>query len=184
MTMLAKQSNELQSFVQENGLDKRSMKWQKLDAEETSTSITFPKLTEDEIRELAIGVYQLKTAKSYSSEHFTDDGSFEVLVSNEIPNIISARIQSRHVSSKKYSLSVKYDTSILSWYCTCKNGARVVGMCGHIACVIWFLSYARHQKEEVREFGVRDWTELVEDAARTVDFSDSEDEVLVENQEE
>ncbi|XP_061196609.1 uncharacterized protein LOC133204881 [Saccostrea echinata] len=184
MTMLAKQSNELQSFVQENGLDKRSMKWQKLDAEETSTCITFPKLTEDEIRELTIGVYQLKTAKSYSSEHFTDDGSFEVLVSNEIPNIISARIQSRHVSSKKYSLWVKYDTSILSWYCTCKNGARVVGMCGHIACVIWFLSYARHQKEEVREFGVRDWTELVEDAARTVDFSDSEDEVLVENQEE
>ena len=49
------------------------MKWNSLDAAAECT-LQFPKLTEDELRNLTIGVYQLKTAKSYSSEHFTTDG--------------------------------------------------------------------------------------------------------------
>ena len=152
------------------GLDKkRCMKWNSLDAADECT-LQFPKLTEDEIRNLTIGVYQLKTAKSYSSEHFTSDGLFEVLISDEIPDIVCAKIQSRHISAKKYLLWVKYnDVTITSWYCCCKNGARVVGMCGHIACIVWFLSYGRHHPESIS--GVRDWTSTVEDAAREIDFS-------------
>lgn len=47
----------------------------------------FPSLAEEHIRELIIGVYQLKTAKSYAAE-------FEILVSNEVPNIGCSKIQS------------------------------------------------------------------------------------------
>ena len=52
--------------------------------------------------------------------------------------------------------------------------ARVVGMCGHIACIVWFLSYGRHHLESIS--GVRDWTSTVEDAAREIDFSDSDED--------
>lgn len=125
------------------GLDKRSMKWTSIDADSNIVK-DFPRLAEEDIRELTIGVYQLKTAKSYAAEHLTDDGMFEILVSNHVPNIVCAKIQSRHTSFKKYSLWIKYCETIVSWYCTCKNGARVVGMCGHISCIIWYLAFARH----------------------------------------
>ena len=96
------------------GLDKRCMKWNSLDAAGERT-LQFPKLTEDEIRNLTIGVYQLKTAKSYSSEHFTTDGLIEVLISDKILDIVCAKIQSRHISAKKYLLWVKYnDVTITS----------------------------------------------------------------------
>ncbi|XP_056019713.1 uncharacterized protein LOC125672361 [Ostrea edulis] len=182
MTALAKQSNDLQEFVQKYGLDKRSMKWVKLDAA-SDDNMPFQKLSEEEIRDLTIGVYQLKTAKSYSAEHFTEQGLFEVLVSDGISNIISAKIQSRQISAKKYALWVKYnDVTISAWYCSCKNGARVVGMCGHIACIVWYLSFGRYQRSIS---GVRDWTDTVEDAAREVDFPDSDsDDDCVSNQEE
>ena len=86
------------------------MKWISLDAADECT-LQFPKLTEDEIRNMTIGVYQLKTAKSYSSEHFTTDGLFEVLISDEIPDIVCVKIQSQHIIAKKYLLWVKYNHS-------------------------------------------------------------------------
>ena len=35
----------------------------------------------------------------------------------------------------------------LNWYCTCKAGARVFGMCAHITSVLWFVGYARNNPE-------------------------------------
>ena len=57
---------------------------------------------------------------------------------------------------------------LLHKWCTC---CRV---CGHIACIVWFLSYGRYHPESI--FGVRDWTSTVEDAAREIDFSDSDED--------
>lgn len=37
------------------------------------------------------------------------------------------------------------DSTVLSYYCTCKAGARTLGTCAHVASVLWFLGYARHQ---------------------------------------
>lgn len=39
-------------------------------------------------------------AKSYAAEHLTDDGMFEILVSNKVPNIVYAKIQNRQTSKK------------------------------------------------------------------------------------
>ena len=54
-------------------------------------------------------------------------------------------------------------------------GTRVVSMCGHISCIVWYLRYERHQ-ESVK--GVRNLTTALEDASDTpevIDDSDSND---------
>ena len=39
---------------------------------------------------------------------------------------------------------------IIDWYCTCKIvGTRVVSCCAHIASVLWFLDYDRHQNNTI-----------------------------------
>jgi hypothetical protein len=39
---------------------------------------------------------------------------------------------------------------IIDWYCTCKIvGTRVVSCCAHIASVLWFLGYVRHQNNTI-----------------------------------
>ncbi|CAF1143881.1 unnamed protein product, partial [Didymodactylos carnosus] len=40
----------------------------------STTVPDFPKLTEDNLREITLGVFQLKQARSYTIEHITDDG--------------------------------------------------------------------------------------------------------------
>ena len=35
----------------------------------------------------------------------------------------------------------------MNWYCTCKAGARILGMCAHITSVIWFLGVGRHNNQ-------------------------------------
>lgn len=34
---------------------------------------------------------------------------------------------------------------IQSYYCTCKSDARTLGSCAHVASVLSFLGFARHQ---------------------------------------
>ncbi|XP_065935231.1 uncharacterized protein [Magallana gigas] len=53
MQYLSKQVNSLKAFVEEHALDKRSSCW-----EVSSDSLNFPKLDEEEIRNLTCGVYQ------------------------------------------------------------------------------------------------------------------------------
>lgn len=109
----------------------------------------FPKLSDSQLRDLTLGVYQLKQAKSYTQEHVSSEGNYEFTVHKEEPGLIRVRIQSRHSSSKSYLLWVSYNTDqdedcITGWYCQCKAGARTVGCCAHIASVLWYLGYQRH----------------------------------------
>ncbi|XP_061193736.1 uncharacterized protein LOC133201962 [Saccostrea echinata] len=171
MRFLANGVNELKDYVETRGLEKRNMKWKRID----SHDVVFPRLTEEEIRQLTFGVYQIRLAKSYTHEHLME-GKYEIFISNDCAGILCAKIQSRHISAKKYLLWIRYDdVSIKSWFCKCKVGARVVGMCAHVTSVIWFLALARHEGSGV--CGVRDWCSLVEDAAALpIDESESEDE--------
>lgn len=131
-----------------------------------------------------MGVYQIKLAKSYAQEHVDKDGNYEILVNNDHDGILCAKLQSRHISAKKYMLWIGFDEmSIKSWFCKCKVGFRVVGMCAHITSVIWFLSYAKYKDNQ--NLGVRNWCSYVDDAAALpVDNSDSEEDSLVGNEEE
>ncbi|XP_062588938.1 uncharacterized protein LOC134250590 [Saccostrea cucullata] len=182
MRFLSKEVNVLKEYVETNGLDKREVRWRKIDA--SDTSIAFPQLSEEEIRELTMGVYQIKLAKSYAQEHLDKDGNYEIYVNNDHDGILRAKLQSRHISAKKYLLWIGFDEiNIKSWFCKCKIGSRVVGMCSHITSVIWFLSFARHRENP--KIGVRNWCSYVDDAAALpVDDSDSDEDSLVGNEEE
>ena len=161
--------------MEAEGLDKRSYSWQKVDAEDAAPN--FPRCSEDEIRALTLGVYQVKLAKSYTQEHLDADGGYEMFVSNDVENMICAKIQSRHTSSKQYKCWIGYDQGVItSWYCKCKCGARVVGTCAHFTSVIWYLSCARYNDSSVA--GMRNWTETLEDASilpDIIDYSDSDE---------
>ena len=79
----------------------------KIDAAEALQD--FPVLTQGYLRSLTVGVYQLKQALSYSSEH--GDGGYEIIVGKNNSDILQAKIQSRHVSSKSYYLWIQYDSA-------------------------------------------------------------------------
>ncbi|KAK3101751.1 hypothetical protein FSP39_006112 [Pinctada imbricata] len=180
MKYLSRQNNMLKMKVEQEGMEKRSFRWKKVDCADVAAN--FPHLSEEEIRNITIGVYQVKMAKSYVQEHLDEEGTYEILVSDQIENMVSAQIQSRHTSAKKYMCFIQYeDGAITGWYCKCKIGARVVGACGHITSVIWYMGNVRHQSE--RPSGVRNWTSYIEDAGNmpdVIDGSDSDDDVTTE----
>ncbi|XP_062596761.1 uncharacterized protein LOC134258244 [Saccostrea cucullata] len=167
MRHLSQKGNELRELVESEGWDRRPSQWKTLDAD--SVALDFPILSEDEIRNITLGTYQVKMARAYTHEHFQEDGAYDILIAEDKPNIIGAKIQSRHVSAKKYLCWIRHSEGVIvSWYCKCKAGSRVVGCCAHITSVLWYLSFARHQSKPLK--GVRNWADHLEDA---VDESDS-----------
>lgn len=95
-------------------------------------------MTYAEIRELTMGVYQIKQAKPYTTEHKKDDqGFYRLQVHKNASNIMRVKLQSRHTTSKVYNLWIEYNAGgIRSWHCQCEVGARTVGCCVYIASVI------------------------------------------------
>ena len=134
----------------------------------------FPRLDDEQLRNLTCGTYQLKLSPSYIQEHI--EGECDISFHKDNDRLLRVKIQSRHTSSKQYFVWIEYsDCSVDAWYCTCKACARVVGICSHIAAIIWYLAKGRHEGETR---GVRNWGEYVLDAADippSVDESDSDD---------
>lgn len=145
MLALSKMKNDLQECVERNGWSRKTVIWQKVDA---SSLGNFPHLTMEDLHRLTIGVYQLKQASSYAREHLNDDEGYILFSHREEPEVLRIKIQSRHTSAKQYQLWIRYESNsfdpIKGWYCQCKNGARVVGCCAHIASVLWYLGFYRH----------------------------------------
>lgn len=170
MLYLSKQVNNLQRLVEDNGLNRRPTQWQPVP--ECGIE-NFPTLDEEQLRNLTCGTYQLKLSRSYIQEHI--DGDCDIWFHKDNDRLLRVKIQSRHTSSKQYLVCIEFsDCSVDAWYCTCRAGARVVGMCSHIAAIIWYLSKGRH---EGGKYGVRDLGEHVLDAADIpppVDESDSD----------
>ncbi|XP_048750412.2 uncharacterized protein LOC125662290 [Ostrea edulis] len=171
MQYLAKRVNSLQTFVEENALDRRSSNW-----EVAPDSLNFPKLDEEELRNLTCDVYQVRLCPSYMQEYI--EGDADILVHKEHPGLIRVKLQRRHVTSKKYLLWIQYSESTVSaWYCKCSAGARVVGVCSHIASVVWYLGFARHNGGS--SSGVQNWGDFVKDAA-IIDVPDTDDSEVEE----
>ncbi|XP_033763920.1 uncharacterized protein LOC117345083 [Pecten maximus] len=145
MLIKSKEENRLLTELEERGLLKKRSTYVTIDASGEELD-DFPILTSDDLRDITFGIYQIKQACSYSREHMSDDGDYELLVCKEDTGLLKVRIQSRHCSGVLHSLWIRYDVfTILGWYCTCKVGARVVGCCAHIASVLWYLGIIRHQ---------------------------------------
>lgn len=171
MKTLAKEVNSLQAEVEAKDLDKRS-RWRPM---EEADFEGFPRLDEDQLRSLTCGVYQLRLSPYYAKEHIDDGSNLTIHLTDS--GLMRVRIQSRHVSARQYTLWVRYNnTDILAWYCRCRAGARVVGMCAHIAAVIWFLGFAKNRYVG-GNYGVHDWGQYLADASdlpENVDESDTD----------
>ena len=82
----------------------------------------------------------------------SDDGSFQVRVSNDTANMIRASVQSRSSNNNKHDVWIQGSrTNISGCYCTYKGGGRGLGCCSHIASIIWFWGYARYHREVLNQ---------------------------------
>ena len=152
MLQLSKMPNMMKQNVEQYYWDTRvKSQWKTLDETDLSD---FPQLTDSEIRDKTIGVYQLKQADSYTEEHTTDTGQYEIMVHKEATGILKAKIRSRHTSAGSYNVWIEFGQGLESikkgWFCKCKSGSRIVGCCAHIEAVMWFLGFDRHQQKEVK----------------------------------
>lgn len=148
MLALVHKPNILQQRAENEGWSRKQVIWEPL----TSTAVSdFPRLTLQEIRELTLGVYQIKQARSYTREHKdSHSGMYELSLHRQESNILRIQLQSRHTSAKRYNLWLSFSsTHVTAWYCQCKSGARTVGCCAHIASVIWYLAYDRYTPDTV-----------------------------------
>ncbi|CAC5387643.1 unnamed protein product [Mytilus coruscus] len=156
MIHLSKMSNTLKEHVETENLLKKKLIWKV--ASECDFE-NFPRLDDQELRNITCGVYQMKLASSYIQE-YTDEES-DIFVHREDSNLLRIKIQSRHTSSKKHQLWIRYNESYIdSWYCLCRAGARVVGACSHVAAVLWYLGKELYKDKSV-SYGVRNWGEHV-----------------------
>ena len=65
-------------------------------------------------RPLTIGVYQSRQAKSYSKEHQTDAGKYEIFMNTDQDGVLKVQINSRHTSSRTHTLWIKQSPSLNS----------------------------------------------------------------------
>lgn len=89
MLHLSQRANTLQERVEGEGLDRRGMRWSKVDVENVAPD--FPCYDESELRQLTLGVYQLRMALSYAQEHTDAEGGFEILINDKIPGLLCAK---------------------------------------------------------------------------------------------
>ena len=131
--------NPLQNVVK--GFSNRTKKNNKLNPEE----INFPELSEEYLNELAFGSYQLKQSISYTTDHLSEGGTYEIEIFKEMENLIRIKISSRHSNKTCYNTFIQYSFDevnlIKNWYCSCKAGARTIECCSHVFSVLWFLGF-------------------------------------------
>src|SRR5258705_10082031 len=69
--------NSVEARVDQGSLSSRGRNW--LSITNPDALPDFPVMTEQEVRTLTFGVYQVKQARSYTSEHLNKDGHYEFL---------------------------------------------------------------------------------------------------------
>ena len=99
-----------------------------------------------------------------------------VKVANERRDLIRAQIQSRHKNVIRYDVYVQYNNKNISgWYCTCSNGSRVLGCCAYVVSIIYYLSFARHNRELLQQ-RVSNYINSITDAQDYSELSDTDSE--------
>jgi hypothetical protein len=135
--------NELMDKVLSTGLDRVRVKWELADED---CVLEFPELSIDDIREITLGPYQVRQASLYNYQH-TGGGSsgYRFFVHKDVSGLIYIKLQSRHSKGNEYKVWIEFvehgtgPESILGYYCLCKNGARTLGCCSHVAAVRYTL---------------------------------------------
>ena len=145
------ETNKVQKRVTREGLLSKRVLFEDISDDAACARYNFPQLSEDDLRRLAFGVYQLKQVQCYASQHHTADGAYTISAHRSSKILIHAKIQSRHTGIKVYHVFIQYRQRsiepIVGWFCTCKGDARLVGCCAHFACVLWYLGTRHHDSQ-------------------------------------
>lgn len=147
----AQAENTLRLRVEREFLGRRNAMWNLLNENHV---LDFPRLDIDYLKDLTVGIYQIHLAPAYIQDKLLRDGSevFEFDEHRDEDGFLRVRLYSRFKNRTKYQLWITYNHNedpnnkpITGYYCTCSSGSRTLGCCAHVASVIWFLGYARHQ---------------------------------------
>ena len=164
--------NQLQMLVQENGLLGRNREqgpWVNMN----DHLFNFPRLDIDYLSVKTLGSYQVKISPGYIQDTTSRNPNHEFIFQTKIeyPGLLRARLYSRFRQEAKHYIFVQYNENVLNdedpitgTYCTCKVGARTVGLCAHISSVLWYLGHARH--EENTKYPKNNLLTVISDAAQ------------------
>ncbi|CAC5382290.1 unnamed protein product [Mytilus coruscus] len=101
--------NAIQKMVTEEGLLTKRTIYKLVDASNVLDELAdFPVLSMDKLREITMGVYQLKQAPNYVREHEGEDGKFELYVCKIKENLLKIKIQSRHSNKLSHTVFISY----------------------------------------------------------------------------
>lgn len=122
-------SSKLKETVRQN---KRT-----LEGNSASEKNNFSIMAEEEIKVLVIGVYKGCLAKQYAQKHFNEELKIGIQhTPTRSPYDGRQNFVSRHICRHPTCVDtrVKFGEShVTSWYCRCRIGSRVVGLC---ACIV------------------------------------------------
>jgi len=140
-----KVEDSLLSRIEISGLSNPNNTWTVIN----HTVITdFPKLTMQDLEILTLGKYQTSLAPEYTKSHLNE--TYEVYSNPQFQGLLKVRLGSRFRAAVYHYLYIEYwpnrngAEGLSSWHCQCQVGARLVGCCGHIASVFWFLGLGRY----------------------------------------
>ena len=153
MNLKKDQDNTLALEVETNRWARRKVPFTTITSEDLTD---FPELTEQELKILFTGSYQMTQAVSYLAEMMDESERITLQYVKVRPNIIKLEVRSRHINSKTYRCFVEYHpdnndiSGVKRYCCDCANGRRTVGCCSHIAAILYYLCYARYLAKIVR----------------------------------
>lgn len=139
---------------------------------EGDQNLVFPVIGKDEFRLISLGNYQPSLILSYIYEHINLKGRFEFFVyphengmvfkslfkkyHMKSPIVVFTVFQSRFrkvINHRVYVLADKIINGrggIISHYCDCQHGRRLVGCCAHVLAFIAYLGYFRFHVDEIK----------------------------------
>jgi len=118
-------------------------------------------------------------------EHIDDQGNYLFELYEEEIDILHVKIKSRFSRVTTHNIWLGYQKDykltegqnpITDWYCDCKAGARIFGMCAHITSLIWYLGIGRHNPTALKTRRCDMFLKICKDTAR-------DDEINLENDE-
>ncbi|KAI5651719.1 DDE superfamily endonuclease domain-containing protein [Phthorimaea operculella] len=147
-------TNNLAPYIETHHLNRVRAQFTRIDGNLPELD-NFPRLTFNDLILFALGIYQIKQARSYYGEHVRAAGgvySIEVFrepVGEFGPNnyLLRGKIESRHTTRKTYFSYILVDSNpsvvntraaLVEYCCNCLVGRRTVGCCAHVMSIVWF----------------------------------------------
>ena len=113
--------NTLAIEVEENGWFRRKLPFTHVISDDI---LDFPEMTEQDLKFLFTGLFQLSRAVSYLAEMVGKDDKINIEYFKDETNVLKVKVQSRHISCKTYRYFIRYKSDSVGvsgvTYCTCE----------------------------------------------------------------